>query len=269
MNLTEPVSVLQSLARADFYRVLSLALDFPVSDNFSIIEEISEALVESDMTDIRLKPLLDGLKNLSTPEIISGLESEYFRIFSSGLECPESEGSYYPVDRGTVLGDVCAFYEAFGLQAQSKQGAPDSMKMELAFMSFLCLKEGFAVENNDRENLEIVIDAEKKFLLDHLGRWGFIFAHRLLETSENEFYKNISMILQLFLELEIHKFGINPARVDNYLKPKNGESLESQFECADGPSHRSPRDSGKSVIPFACGNEALGDNQGVMENVSG
>lgn len=236
MNLTEPVRVYQSLCRADIYRVLSISLDFPSSENLSTISEISEALLESDSTNVHLKPILEEIKIHSNLQNLSDLEEDYFRIFSSGLECPESEGSYYPVDRGTILGDVCAFYEAFGLQSATKKGNPDSMKMELAFMSFLSLKEGFAEENNDSENLEIVYDAEKKFLQDHLGRWGFIFAKRLMDCTDHYFYKNISALLEMFLEKEISDFELNPVRVDKYLSPKMGETLESQFDCADVPS---------------------------------
>mgnify|MGYP001572892350 CR=1 FL=1 len=230
-----PEGILQSLYRADFYRALSMALDFPTVDNVSSISEISEGLIESEATDIRLKPLFEIVKSHCALKFLPELEAEYFRIFTSGIDCPESEGSYYPVDRGTVVGDVCAFYEAFGLQSASKQGPPDSMKMELAFMSYMALKEGYATEQNDTENLDIVVDAEKKFLQAHLGRWGFIFSHRLLESSDNEFYKNISMILESFLESEIQKLQISPARVDNYMEPKTGDSLESQFDCAVGP----------------------------------
>ncbi|MBE7412883.1 MAG: molecular chaperone TorD family protein [Leptospiraceae bacterium] len=257
----------QSLYRSDFYRLLSISLDFPNLENVSIIQEISEALLESDLTDVRLKPLLENVKNFYTEEMIPSLESEYFRIFSSGMNCPESEGSYYPVDRGTILGDVSAFYEAYKLQPSSKQGTPDSMKMELMFMSFLALKEGYAKESHDDDNLEIVIDSEKKFLQDHLGRWGFIFSLKLIETSQIEFYRYISMILELFLELEIQNLKIQPIRVDSYLKPKNQENYDSQFECAGSPPQTKTNNSDNSYnVTFT--NSALGDTHELFKNSS-
>jgi putative dimethyl sulfoxide reductase chaperone len=224
-----------SLLRADIYRLLSLCLDFPKEENLLTIKEILEVALESELTDVRMKPLLESLNSFVSLDYLSGLEGEYFRIFTSGSDCPESEGSYYPVDRGSVLGDVCAFYDAFGLKTISKQGTPDSMKMELAFMSYMALKEAYTIENSETENFEIVMDAQKKFLQDHLGRWGFIFSFKLQESTFTEYYKTIAMLLEFFLDLQIKHFGVNPHRVDGYMNPKeDNDSDDSQFDCALG-----------------------------------
>lgn len=242
MNISEQQAspVFFNLFRADLYRAISLALDFPNENSILTIAEIAEALSGSEVTTIQLKPMIETLRHCSLSENLSELEQEYFRIFKSGIDCPESEGSYYPVDRGAVVGDVCAFYDAFGLKTVPKQGPPDSMKMELAFMSCMALKEAYLEQNGEVENLEIVLDAEKKFLQDHLGRWGFIFSHKLRESAESDFYRQIGFLLEFFLEFEIQKFQINPFRVDHYFAAKDSEALDSQFDCALGAMQNPP-----------------------------
>lgn len=75
------------------------------------------------------------------------------------------------------LADIAGFYRAFGLKAPEKERV-DHLAVELEFMSFLALKEAWAVCNGEPERALEVRAAQTKFLADHLARWTPVFAAR-------------------------------------------------------------------------------------------
>lgn len=90
---------------------------------------------------------------LTDPQI----EAVYHRLLGSGGTVSPYESEYYPAgqegmrEKGVVLGDVAAFYKAFAFE-HSKEllEVPDHIAVELGFMSYLKLKETYALMGNDR-----------------------------------------------------------------------------------------------------------------------
>lgn len=215
------------LWRADIYQLLALGFDLPSEKNVSNLA----GLLDDFATVAEDHPFSDDLAKLSN--ILKNekeeLTEEYNRLFVTKSECPASEGSYHLVERGPILGDVSAFYEAFRVKVNSKSGPPDSMKMELGFMYYMALKKVYALENKLTEEFATTADAEKKFLRDHLGRWVPAFADRLCKTTNHSFYKILGSLLTGWMNEECSRFEITPTPLPTSLLPPEKENC---IRCA-------------------------------------
>lgn len=116
---------------------------------------------------------------------IRDLQSEYIAIFDNGRDSnPIYETEYdrrRAMAKGKELSDIAGFYHAFGFGLDPTL---DGMEMldhagiELEFYALMLMKEIHLSEANDAKGLEIVRDAGKKFLKDHLGRFIGAIARR-------------------------------------------------------------------------------------------
>jgi TorA maturation chaperone TorD len=189
-------SLNNALLRADLWRVLALAFNSPTTQSLADLEALTEDLASAlkhENSTLRegLGELVRGIKAQGPDE----LEHEFNALFSMDVMVPAYEGSYQRIERGTVVGDVSGYYKAFGLSTVDNSGPPDSLWNELAFLCWLSLKEGYAIEQEMEESLCITRDAMREFLQDHLGRWVGAFSHRLLATTETPFYVTATHLL--------------------------------------------------------------------------
>lgn len=204
---------MKNFFRADLYRILAQSLARPTA---KMLEELKEILADllaglpSSYTGKKLRKTLENFaKQLKQTDAVA-LAGEHQRLFVNQTDCPASEGSYHLAERGPVLGDITAFYSAFGLKFIPGEGPPDAMKMELAFMSFLALKEAHALQKNLAVEMETTKEAQKKFLRDHLGRWGEIFARRLQASTPLPYYQTLAVLLKTWLKTEQRFFAVQP-----------------------------------------------------------
>ncbi len=194
--MSNPENLNKALLRADLWRVLALAFSSPTTQSLADLEALSEDLVsalkdENSPFQKGLIELARSIKALDSDE----LEHEFNALFSMDVMVPAYEGSYQRIERGAVVGDVAGYYKAFGLSTVDNSGPPDSLWNELAFLCWLSLKEGYAIEQEMEEALCITRDAMREFLQDHLGRWVGAFSHRLLATTGNPFYVTATHLL--------------------------------------------------------------------------
>lgn len=208
----------RALLRADIYRILAIGFDEP---NAERLGELRELIAELHPLD----PILDSLYELSV--MSPDLPAEYNDLFCTKVLCPPYEGSYLLTERGAVLGDVSAFYKAFELKFLTREGPPDSIKMELAFLSYMALKEAYALENKLLSEAQTTFEAQAKFIRDHLGRWGGSFASRLKQTTTFPYYKTLAEFLEMWLAEENRHFKILPVELPTLL-PK---SVDDEVGC--------------------------------------
>lgn len=110
---------------------------------------------------------------LGSSGAVSGCESAYPGVFSA--------------DKGTLLADISAFYQAFGFQpGEELPEPPDHIAVQLAYLAFLSIKEAFAHHRGDREKAEICARAFGDFNQAHLGRWGAALSERLAQRQDSE-----------------------------------------------------------------------------------
>ena len=134
------------------------------------------------------------------------------------------------------LADLAAFYRAFGLEvAEEAAERPDHIGMELEFMSVLAAKEAYALEHQaDADEAAVCVEAQKRFLREHLGRWAPAFARRLARAAIDPVLTAFATLVQDFIISDCSRFGITAGSEDLLLRPVD-ESAESL--CANCALH--------------------------------
>ncbi len=193
------------LIKSDILRIISLGFESMDNNVQKVFFDNLEDFLSNDFknyefykNEIMLFQSLLDLKNHS-------LEYEYHRLFDSQNGLPFSEANYVGIEKGNIIGDVAAFYKAslFPFYIEDS-GSPDSIKMETGFISYLYLKEfSFIVDemNEDQESgINIIQQIRQKFLAEHYFRWVPQFIENLIQSTENQFYLHLGMILQKMLD---------------------------------------------------------------------
>ncbi|MBI4007157.1 MAG: molecular chaperone TorD family protein [Planctomycetes bacterium] len=259
--VNQEAKIQNALARSAIYQFLSLCFFepngkiFPVLKSDEYLRNVQKSLddysklnsfnAKASAIKENLQLLGDRLKEKSFEE----LSSEYRKVFESFIaskECPIYETLYGSTDTFQQtqnlqeLADIGGFYRAFSLDlSEDTKERYDHLSIELEFMHFLTYKEAYALENHGKEQLEICIKAEKKFLKSHLGRWVPLFtklvnkrAKVYSERSELDgFYSGIADFLRDFISLEIKLFKIKVEEATEL----NAEAMkEEDFQCGPG-----------------------------------
>jgi Uncharacterized component of anaerobic dehydrogenases len=142
------------------------------------------------------------------------LQSEYQRIVGHTMskECPLYETQYgasQVFQQVQELGDIQGFYRAFGLDtSEIEKERCDHVSVELEFMHFLLYKQAYAMENHGDEKTQICVDAQKKFLKEHIGKWVPLFSVLFARKAGEGFYRAVSALTKEFLRLEIKLMGV-------------------------------------------------------------
>lgn len=227
----------QAVARSTIYKSLSLAFSPLTSEVLGFIRDGMGQKVQAAV------PLLPGHYQLREDVArlanalgnCADMEGEYNRLFRVGLICTPYETEHDPmksVRKGPVLSDILGFYTAFGLKTSERlKELPDHIAVELEFMSWLILKEGYARARGWKDRLELTLAAEGKFLGDHLGRWVFFFCDNVQRNATAPFYLALAGLLRNFIRHEIDFLGVDPIRFDASpeIRPDDNEELSCPF----------------------------------------
>jgi DMSO reductase family type II enzyme chaperone len=216
-------SVQKALARSTMYKLLSDGLGYP-DKGFQKDLQDGSFLKRLGWTAEKLSSYkLDGdIKALGAViskrscDAFFNLASDHSRLF--GIEqkgkCSPYELEYLPGPlflKTHKLADIAGFYSAFGLEVGGKnKDRVDHVCVELEFMSFLALKEAYALSSDNGENVEICRDAQRKFLQDHLGRWVGALSEQINESRGSEFYATLGRLLNKFVPHDSRMLGVNP-----------------------------------------------------------
>jgi putative dimethyl sulfoxide reductase chaperone len=111
--------------------------------------------------------------------------------------------SLYKASRSAsdVISQVKSFYMKSGMVPAEDAGEmPDYLGVELDFMYALCQMETDLLDSG-QDSMEIV-ELEKEFLNEHLGKWISIFCDEAGKQSCTDFYKGFLKIMSGFIEIE-------------------------------------------------------------------
>ncbi|MDH3445914.1 MAG: molecular chaperone TorD family protein, partial [Deltaproteobacteria bacterium] len=138
------------------------------------------------------------------------------------------------------LGDLMGFYRAFGLTVRRDQHErADHISCECEFLSFLAMKEAFALEHRHKEMLADTLKAQKLFLRDHLGRFLPTFTHKLGREDPAGFYAKLADLGLRFVSLDANRLSIRLGAANLPLRPANDDRVPmacgSGAECAAMP----------------------------------
>lgn len=153
---------------------------------------------------------------------------EYSRLFEGSQACSLDQASYIRRDKGAILGDVCAFYTAFGWRGARRRGErPDHLLCQLEFVAMLLAMAARAEEDEQRQ---IVHDALAKFARLHMHDWLPSACQHLAETSTLEYFAAVAQWLMRLWEhlTEYHDWPVDP--VANAPLPPDTEP-DDPYEC--------------------------------------
>jgi putative dimethyl sulfoxide reductase chaperone len=206
-NLPQPVEIEMkkenAIRRAQVYGFLAEALLYPRenwTEDINLVGEIVRALGWIDVTVT--------VTAVSLPT----LQGAYRKTFgAAGSLAYETEyGLPHEYRQSQEMADIAGFYRAFGFNLGGPvRERPDHVAVELEFMHVLALKEAYAIETGNAENAEICIDAEIKFLQDHLGRWINLFAQSVVHNAPESLYAELAQFASVFVKTDADRLGIS------------------------------------------------------------
>ena len=88
---------------------------------------------------------------------------------------------------------VRQWYSRFGLQAERINREPDDhIGLELSFVAHLAKQALQAVDQNDKQAYEDLLQAQRDFLNEHLLRWAPVWAKLVKQNAETDFYRGLA-----------------------------------------------------------------------------
>lgn len=244
--------------RATIYSALALAFRPPTDQTIARIiepENCAALAAAAALIDVDAKLGLVTAINALAQAGRAGVETlgaSYRALFghtARGSVAPyETEyGNEALFQQPQELGDLMGFYHAFGLTVQSDQHERvDHISCECEFLSFLAMKEAFALENRDPAMLEETVKAQKLFVRDHLGRFLPTFAHHLGREDRTGFYVKLADLSLRFISQESNRLGVRSGAANLPLRPANDDRVPmacgSGAECAAMPGACAPEE---------------------------
>lgn len=247
------------LCRATLYGALALGFRPPTEETVErlVSDQGATALAEAaDILDAngaaKLRPAVLFLA--ADKETLSALSHSYRCLFGHTARGPvppyETEyGAEALFQQPHELGDLSGFYLTFGLTLNpAEHERSDHVSCECEFLSFLYLKEAYALEMGDLSMLEEVRKATRLFLRDHLGRFVPAFARKLVTEGRKSFYGNLGELCLRFVTVECARLGVQLGPENLSLRPANDDRVPmacgSGTECAAMPGACDPEEGG-------------------------
>ncbi len=218
-----------ALRRSQLYRFLADALLYPTDDWLLDVPLVEPVLNELNLDHHRLHT-----QTLS----LSDLQAEHRRVFGlTGSLCYETEyGLPHEYRQSQEMADIAGFYRAFGFENGGViRERPDYLATELEFMHLLTLKEAYARAGAERDHLEVCVDAQRKFLRDHLAHWLPLFAKRLEQAMIDGVYAELTALVLAFVAAEADRLDAwpEPFRVPEI----KATPFNPDFSCGDCPAN--------------------------------
>jgi|YNPNPStandDraft_1061719.scaffolds.fasta_scaffold09843_5 TorA maturation chaperone TorD len=174
------------LKEARWYRIFSLCFQPPRP---SLRNELRDLFSETGSGKERLWTLIEQ----------SGFEAEHHYVLGSGGPCSPCESAYLGRALGgteRIMADVAGFYRAFAFHAHPEITEPvDHIAVELSFLSFLALKEAYALYRADARSRTVCREARERFNHDHLLAWIPLFAEALRKGASGSFYEQAARLM--------------------------------------------------------------------------
>ena len=233
-----------ALARASLYSALALGFRPPDEETITRLcsKDGAAALVAAvALLDSKGELSLAACSLITDHRSLITLTEAHQRLFGhtarGGVPPYETEyGAEALFQQPHEMGDLMGFYNAFGLTVNIQaRERPDHVSCECEFLSFLALKEAYALEHEDAAMLDETCKAERLFLRDHLGRFLPAFAKKISREDGSGFYGTLGDLACAFIALECARFRV-PAGPENLtLRPADDERVP--MACEIGRAH--------------------------------
>jgi DMSO reductase family type II enzyme chaperone len=183
---------------------------------------------------------------------VAALASSYRALFGHIARGPippyETEyGNEALFQQPQELGDLMGFYHAFGLTVKlAAHERPDHISCECEFLSFLTMKEAYALEHGETEMLQETRKAERLFLKDHLGRFLPAFAKKISREERSGFFSALAEFCLRFVTHESARLKVPLGEINLALRPADDDRVPmacgSGAECTAMPGACAPEE---------------------------
>ncbi len=255
-------AVERALNRSKLYLLVSWSLLYPEDDEFLDYVQCGEFVEDGRAAVDALSLVFDGiggerakqklvllrkqfdqLEKVVASECVnwqlSDLQSEHRRVFSNviTLDCPPYEtlfGNDHVFAQSQVMGDIAGFYRAFGVElSKDIHERLDHLSVEFEFMHFLAYKESYSRCHDGADKTQIVLDAQKKFVKNHIGRWVPLFCRMLVKKADSGLYKYVADLMAEWMDFETAFLGVVPQPYsETDYRPATFNAPEGQtYEC--------------------------------------
>jgi len=255
-------AVERALNRSKLYLLLSWSLLYPEDDEFLDYLQCGEFVEDGRAALDALQAALDNLggerakqkigllrkhfdhiERLVGSECVnwqlSDLQAEHRRVFSNviTLDCPPYEtlfGNDHVFAQSHVMGDIAGFYKAFGVElSKDIHERLDHLSVEFEFMHFLAYKESYSRCHDGAEKTQIVVDAQKKFVKNHIGRWVPLFCRMLVKKADSGLFKIVADMTLDWMDFEAAFLNVTPQPYSEAdYRPATFNTPEGQtYEC--------------------------------------
>lgn len=255
-------AVERALNRSKLYLLLSWSLLYPEDDEFLDYLQCGEFVEDGRAALDALQTALDNfggerakqkigllrkhfdhIEKLVASECVnwqlSDLQAEHRRVFSNviTLDCPPYEtlfGNDHVFAQSHVMGDIAGFYKAFGVElSKDIHERLDHLSVEFEFMHFLAYKESYSRCHDGAEKTQIVVDAQKKFVKNHIGRWVPLFCRMLVKKADSGLFRNVADMTLDWMDFEAAFLNVTPQPYSEAdYRPATFNAPEGQtYEC--------------------------------------
>ncbi len=255
-------AVERALNRSKLYLLVSWSLLYPEDDEFLDYVQCGEFVEDGRAAIDALDQALDGIggerakqklvllrkqfdqvgkvvaSECANWQLID-LQAEHRRVFSNviTLDCPPYEtlfGNDHVFAQSQVMGDIAGFYRAFGVElSKDIHERLDHLSVEFEFMHFLAYKESYSRCHDGADKTQIVLDAQKKFVKNHIGRWVPLFCLMLGKKADSGLYKHVADLMAEWMDFEAAFLGVIPQPYsETDYRPATFNAPEGQtYEC--------------------------------------
>jgi TorA maturation chaperone TorD len=255
-------AVERALSRSKLYLLVSWSLLYPEDEEFLDYVQCGEFVEDGRAAIDALDTALDGIggdgakrklvllrkqfdqiEKIVASECVnwqlSDLQAEHRRVFSNviTLDCPPYEtlfGNDHVFAQSQVMGDIAGFYRAFGVElSKDIHERLDHLSVEFEFMHFLAYKESYSRCHDGADKTQIVLDAQKKFVKNHIGRWVPLFCRMLVKKADSGLYKHVADLMAEWMDFEAAFLGVIPQPYsETDYRPATFNAPEGQtYEC--------------------------------------
>ena len=255
-------AVERALSRSKLYLLVSWSLLYPEDDEFldyvqcgefvedgraaidaldTALDGIGDELAKQKL--VLLRKQFDQIEKVVASECVnwqlSDLQAEHRRVFSNviTLDCPPYEtlfGNDHVFAQSQVMGDIAGFYRAFGVElSKDIHERLDHLSVEFEFMHFLAYKESYSRCHDGADKTQIVLDAQKKFVKNHIGRWVPLFCRMLVKKAASGLYQHVADLMAEWMDFEVAFLCVVPQPYsETDYRPATFNSPEGQtYEC--------------------------------------
>lgn len=130
------------------------------------------------------------------------LSVEYARLFIGPNNPPAVPyASFYLSESRSLMTDetidVRRRYLEAGMAVKDLYSVPDDhISIELEFVYYLTQKIIKLFEEGEREEASRLFEIREDFLSEHMAKWLFLFTDKVIESTQENFYKGIAFILR-------------------------------------------------------------------------